>query len=94
MFRKHGRTVIQCPVVLKHRAIGTIGAFTQDISAGGMFVGPEVDIPDDAVMCMLLDDEVEVHMKSNENDIERMRLKIARVAEDGWGLSFVHIKKP
>lgn len=89
MFRKHGRTVIQCPVILKHQKIGHIEALTRDISAGGMFIGPEQDIPDEAISDMKLDDEVEVHLANSENGIERMNLKISRVAEDGWGLSFV-----
>lgn len=90
MFRKHGRTMIQCPVLLKHQKVGHIEALTRDISAGGMFIGPETDIPDEALMGMALDDEVEVQLANSESGIERMRLKIARFAEDGWGLSFVY----
>ncbi len=92
MFRKHGRTVIQCPVLLKHRSIGAIEALTRDISSGGMFVGPETDIPDETIEDMSLDDEVEVYLANAENVIERMQLKIARVADDGWGLTFVYGK--
>jgi len=89
MFRKHGRTSIQCPVLLMHKKVGHIEALTRDISAGGMFVGPELDIPDEAIAGMSVDDEVEVHLANSENGIERMRLRIARFAEDGWGLSFI-----
>lgn len=89
MFRKHGRTAIQCPVLIKHQKVGHIEGLTRDISASGMFVGPEMDIPDEALAGMAIDDEVEVHLANSENGIERMRLKIARFAEDGWGLSFI-----
>ena len=89
MFRKNGRTVIQCPVLLKHQKIGHIEALTRDISASGMFVGPEMDIPDEDIAGMQLDDEVEVHLANSENGIERMNLKISRFAEDGWGLTFI-----
>ncbi len=89
MFRKHGRTTIQCPVLLKHTKVGHIEALTRDISAGGMFVGPEQDIPDENLVDIRIDDEVEVHLANSESGIEKMNLKISRLAEDGWGLAFV-----
>lgn len=92
MFRKHGRTTIQCPVLLKHQKIGHIEALTRDISASGMFIGPEMDIPDEKLQAMAVDDEVEVHLANSENGIERMQLRIARFAENGWGLSFMFAK--
>lgn len=96
MFRQHGRTVIRCPMLLKHETLGVLEVFTRDISASGMFISEES--PDDFMgehfekigNALRVGDELFAEVESNEDDnADMLHLKVARVAEDGFAITFV-----
>lgn len=90
MFRKHGRTVIRCPMLLKHKTLGVFEATTRDISATGMFILSDPDIGLDDHRGVAIGDEFLAEVESSGDDrAEPLQLKVARLADDGFALMFI-----
>ena len=89
MFRKHGRTSIRCPMQLKHQRLGFFEVVTRDISASGIFIGIQQHPDPELLRQLRLGDTLEAEIESVDSEMERVRLRVARLAEDGFGLMFV-----
>ncbi len=89
MFRKHGRTVINCPMLLKHRTVGVFEAITRDISASGVFIAGTPSLDERVLSEVNLGDELIARLENVESGSERLRLKVARLAQDGIALTFI-----
>lgn len=87
MFRKHGRTAIRCPMHLWHQQLGGLDVVTRDISASGIFIGTQQET--DALTQLRIGDLLEAQVESLDQQAERVRLLVTRLARDGCGLAFV-----
>lgn len=88
MFRKHGRTIIRCPMLLKHRTLGVFEAVTRDISASGVFISGQPPLDENVLGRLSIGDELIAKLENSDNGTERLSLKVARVANDGLALTF------
>ena len=90
MFRKHGRTAIHCPMILKHKTLGIFEAITKDISATGILITSLSSKQLANPVSVNIGDELIAMLDTNdEGPPERLRLKVARLANDGVALMFV-----
>lgn len=91
MFRKHGRTAIRCPMLLKHKTWGVFEAVTRDISATGMFiVGSPLNSEKSDFPVVSVGDELIAQVDSAEDQkSENLLLKVARLDDEGFALTFV-----
>lgn len=88
MFRRHGRTAIRCPMLLRHKQLGVFEAVTRDISASGIFIGfnSTSDTPASHVQ---LGDKLEAKLESPDNESETLALKVVRLDKDGVAVTFL-----
>lgn len=89
MFRKHGRTSMRCPMLLKHQKLGVFEATTRDISASGIFIGPNPPAHEKILAEVNIGDELVAKIESLDNQNERLHLRVTRLAKDGFALKFV-----
>ena len=90
MFRRHGRTAIRCPMLLKHQTLGDLDVITSNISASGVFVGALSPDYDDLLPMLKIGDTLENEVESEDAEAELVQLRVIRQNDDGYGLEFVH----
>jgi PilZ domain len=88
MFRRHGRTSIRCPMVLKHQKLGYLEVVTSNVSASGIFVGVSSPEDSDLFPMLKIGDRLETQVESANDRAERVGLRVIRQCEDGFGLAF------
>lgn len=92
MFRRHGRTAIHCPMVLKHPTLGELDVVTSNISASGIFVAAsQFDSDAAALLPLRIGDLLETEVESVDAEAERIQLKVIRQSTEGFGLAFIHL---
>lgn len=89
MFRRHGRTAIRCPMLLKHQILGELDVVTSNISASGIFVS--LSSPDDTEVLphLHIGDTLETEVESADAEAELVHLRVIRQSREGFGLIFV-----
>lgn len=91
MFRRHGRTAIRCPMLLKHQTLGDLDVVTNNISASGVFVAPPSRDQQQSLPPLQIGDTVETEVESEGADEpDLVLLKVVRQTSDGFGLAFVY----
>lgn len=89
MFRKHGRTSIRCPMLLRHQRLGALDVVTKNISASGIFIGVQPPLDEEVLGELRLGDMLEAHIESPDSESERVRLQVARLEKNGFALMFI-----
>jgi hypothetical protein len=89
MFRRHGRTAMRCPMLLRHEHLGFLRVVTNNVSASGVFVGVGSASEDAWLPQMQVGDTLETEVESANDLAERMKLTVVRKSDDGFGLTFV-----
>lgn len=89
MFRRHGRTVIRCQMLLRHQTLGELDVMTSNISASGIFVGMSSPEQDDRLPELKIGDTLEAEVESPDAEAELVRLRVIRQGQEGFGLAFV-----
>lgn len=89
MFRRHGRTVIRCPMLLKHQTLGELDVVTSNISASGIFVGVSSFAQQPALPSLQIGDTLEAEVESVDAHAESVQLRVIRQSREGYGLVFV-----
>lgn len=91
MFRRHGRTAIRCPMLLRHRTLGDLDVVTNNISASGVFVAPPASQSSQSLPPLKIGDTLETEVE-NEGaaQAELVQLKVVRQSSEGFGLAFIH----
>jgi len=89
MFRKHGRTLIRCPMQLKHQRLGFLEVVTKDISASGIFIGLQPQMDASVLDQLRLGDTLEAQIESPDSESEKVRLQVARLDKDGFALRII-----
>ncbi|MCR6652500.1 MAG: PilZ domain-containing protein [Cellvibrionaceae bacterium] len=89
MFRKHGRTSIRCPMLLRHQRLGALDVVTKNISASGIFIGVQPPLDEEVLGELRLGDMLEAQIESPDSESERVRLQVARLEKNGFALMFI-----
>lgn len=91
MFRRHGRTAIRCPMLLKHQTLGELDVVTSNISASGVFVAPPSPDRWQTLPPLKIGDTLETEVESEgAAQPELVQLKVIRQSSEGFGLAFVY----
>lgn len=90
MFRRHGRTAIRCPMLLKHQKLGELDVITTNISASGVFVGVPSAEQNWLLPQLRVGDTVQTEVETEDAQAELVRLKVIRQSQEGLGLAFVY----
>lgn len=89
MFRRHGRTAIRCPILLKHQTLGDLDVVTSNISASGIFVGASSPGQEDLLPKLQIGDTLEAEVEGPNAEAELVRLRVIRQGKEGFGLAFI-----
>jgi len=84
-YRRHGRTLVKCPVKLQHDGIGEIFAETRDMSETGVFVLSK-DLPSQ----VSIGDGITANLNDNSSNdsVRASQLTVVRMTDDGLGLAY------
>lgn len=90
MFRRHGRTAIRCPMLLKHRILGELDVITTNISASGVFVGAPSPEQEQLLPQLPVGDTLQTEVETEDSRAELIQLRVIRQSQEGLGLAFVY----
>lgn len=89
MFRKHDRKPIQCSLTLVDQRLGEFEVVTQDVSPTGFFVQAPMGSDELLLQTFHIGDELQACLETPEEIPAAMPVRVARVAPEGLGLTFV-----